>query len=399
MLSEPEAFVVRAAELLHAYGTPAPRCEATVGRLASALGSRPDISVSPTALLFTFEPCRTLVRRVEPGEVDLGRLVAVEDVLRLVETGAVQVPAARRRLEAIARAAPAYPPLAAVLAHGLVAATAALLFGGGTREACVAAAIGVAAGLLAVACSRSPRLRHLFEPLAAAVAGGASYALARTVVPHADDLVTLASLIVLVPGLSFTVAMVELSTRHWVSGTARLAAAGTSFVTLAFGVALGRAAASFLVGDLPAPPVAVSVPAWATPISLVLASLGFAVLFHARLRELGWIIAAGAVAMLGHRLGAGFLGPELGAFVGALAVGLFSTAYAIRSGRPTLVPLTPGILMLVPGSIGYRALDLFVAHDVMGGLHGGFQTVLVATALVAGLLVAGALLQPAPRRR
>jgi uncharacterized membrane protein YjjB (DUF3815 family) len=106
------------------------------------------------------------------------------------------------------------------------------------------------------------------------------------------------------------------------------------------------------------------------------------------------IIGAGVVAMIGAQVGVVMLGPELGGFVGALALGLFANAWSAYTRRPSLVATMPGILLLVPGSIGYRALDLFVAHDVTGGLQSAFATALVAIALVGGLLVANAILPP-----
>ena len=398
MLDQREAFVLRAAELLHAYGTPAPRSEGMLRQLMTRLGVEGDVSVTPTALMFTLGDggsCHSMLRRVEPGEVDLGRLVIIGEILRALESGDIDLGTAAHRLEELHRAPPRSPRWAVVLGFGAVSASATIGFGGGLLETAVATAIGLLTGLLSILLVPRPRLAPVFEPMAAFVASACSYILSRTVAPHADDVVTLASLIVLVPGLSFTVGMVELASRHWSSGTARLAGAAVTFLTLAFGVALGRVAAVGILGGGEAPAaISVAPPTWAVPVALVLGSIGFAILFQARARELAVILGAGAVAMLGAKIGVSMLGPELGGFVGALAVGLFANAYSNLAHRPSLVASMPGILLLVPGSIGYRALGLFVAHDVTGGLETAFATVLVAIALVGGLLVANAILPP-----
>ena len=78
----------------------------------------------------------------------------------------------------------------------------------------------------------------------------------------------------------------------------------------------------------------------------------------------------------------------------ALVVGLVSNAYARKVDRPATVPLLPGILMLVPGSLGYRALDAFVSHDAVQGMDSAFRMTLVAMALAGGLLTANAVLKP-----
>jgi len=47
----------------------------------------------------------------------------------------------------------------------------------------------------------------------------------------------------------------------------------------------------------------------------------------------------------------------MGVFLGALAVGVGSNLYALWRDRPAQVPLTPGVLILVPGSVGFRSLE------------------------------------------
>jgi uncharacterized membrane protein YjjB (DUF3815 family) len=58
--------------------------------------------------------------------------------------------------------------------------------------------------------------------------------------------------------------------------------------------------------------------------------------------------------------------------------------------------LVPGILMLVPGSVGFRSLIALLERQALAGVETAFSTVLTAVALVAGLLIAGVL---APERR
>ena len=53
------------------------------------------------------------------------------------------------------------------------------------------------------------------------------------------------------------------------------------------------------------------------------------------------------------------------------------------------------ILLLVPGSIGYRSLTLLMNRDILSGVEAGFRMFVTAAALVAGLIMAG-ILMPAP---
>ena len=50
--------------------------------------------------------------------------------------------------------------------------------------------------------------------------------------------------------------------------------------------------------------------------------------------------------------------------------------------------LVPGVLLLVPGSSGFRSLALLLDQQVVGGVDAAFATLLTAASLVAGLLLA-----------
>jgi uncharacterized membrane protein YjjB (DUF3815 family) len=81
-------------------------------------------------------------------------------------------------------------------------------------------------------------------------------------------------------------------------------------------------------------------------------------------------------------------------FLGALAVGVVGNAYARTADRPALVAITPGLLVLVPGSLGYRSLTSFLEQGVVEGMDGAFRTGFVAISLVCGLLAANLVLPP-----
>jgi uncharacterized membrane protein YjjB (DUF3815 family) len=84
-------------------------------------------------------------------------------------------------------------------------------------------------------------------------------------------------------------------------------------------------------------------------------------------------------------------------FVAAFAVGIASSAYERWRRRPAPVVLVPGILLLVPGSIGYRSVSSLMDRDTLAGIDTAFTMIITAVALVAGLLIAG-VVAPEPRR-
>ncbi|MEQ1833185.1 MAG: threonine/serine exporter family protein, partial [Candidatus Eisenbacteria bacterium] len=69
---------------------------------------------------------------------------------------------------------------------------------------------------------------------------------------------------------------------------------------------------------------------------------------------------------------------------------------AHRRHVPSLVTLSPALLLLVPGSIGFRSLALLLQQEVIDGIQAAFRMVIMFAALVGGMQMAG-LAVPAPR--
>jgi uncharacterized membrane protein YjjB (DUF3815 family) len=200
----------------------------------------------------------------------------------------------------------------------------------------------------------------------------------------------LAGLIVLLPGFRLTVGMTELATRHLISGTGGLVSAGMTLLQLAVGVALGSA-----LGGLESLPVdtATPLPEWVGWLVLPGLALAFGVLLDARRTQLSQVFVALAAALAGATAGSWVLGP-LGGLLAACVVTVVANGLANTRNQPAAVVLVPGILLLVPGSIGFRAVRALLEQDVVAGVEGTFSMVLAAVTLVAGTLVGNALIPP-----
>lgn len=383
-------FLATAATLLHRHGMPAHRLEETLTACAAGLGVELQVFATPTSVELALGRRRqqSHMIRCDAGEAELARLVALDRTIASVGAGRLDPIAGRRELIRVSRAAAPFGPVAIVIAYGIASAAAARFFAGTLVDVLCSLLLGLGLGLFGLVAKHQPGLARLFAPLAAFAIASLAGLLERGLGVQAH-VTTLAGLIVLLPGLSLTLAMTELATRHLVSGTARLAGALTVFVTMAFGVAVARAFAaelpSFVMLELPSILLA-PLPEWTRALALLLAPIGFGVLFQARPIDIPAIAVTGiAAAELARIVGAS--GPELGAFAGAFAVALGARIYATRRRLPDAVVLLPGLLLLVPGSIGFRSMSLFVAEDPLAGLEAGFRMILIAVALVAGLLI------------
>lgn len=390
------ALVMKLGAALHAQGAPAHRVEEALDQLCERLGMQGHFFATPTYVLASFEAegARSMrIVRTAASSVDLGKMAELDAVIRDVGRGLAAVEEAAARVDGIVDRAPRYGRALVVLAFALSAGAAARFFGGGWAEILVAAGIGGLVGVLSEVASWKPGLGRVFEATAAFAGTFLATVAAGAIQPLSVPITTLGGLISLFPGLAVTVAMTELATRNLVSGTARLAGGMVSFLNIAFGVALGSQIGSRLVPALAAGPPA-PLPGWAEPAALLVASLSFGVLFRCQARDLGWAVLAGTLAFGGARLGTGLLGPELGTFLGALSVALMGNAYARHLDRPAAVPMVSGIVLLVPGSLGFRSVSSLMAKDVISGVELAFTMALLAASLVAGLLLANVLLPP-----
>jgi uncharacterized membrane protein YjjP (DUF1212 family) len=392
---EEVAFVLELGASLHRYGAFAPRVEQAMELCSARFDLRGQFFATPTSIFGAFgNPGSQSVglMRVQPGNVDLDKRCALDELLHETLQGRVTASAGLARLAAIENAPRRWGSLLTTLCFGAASAAAARFLGGSSREMGAALVVGLATGLLALVAERSRWVARVFEPLAATVASALALVLAWRFGPLSAYTVTVAGLIVLLPGLTLTNAISELALRHLAAGTARFMGAMLTLFALALGMALGRGALALLPELVPPP--ASTPPEWSLPLALVVAPLSIGVLLRARPRDLGWILAAGWLAFLGARSGAALFGADAGAFAGAFVVGVGSNLFARAFQRPSAVTMVPGLLVLVPGSLGFRSLIALLDRDVVSGIDTAFSMAMVAMSLAAGLLMANVAVTP-----
>jgi uncharacterized membrane protein YjjP (DUF1212 family) len=350
----------------------------------------------PTAVLCSIgkgEAMRTHIVRVLPGDVNLEKLDRVDEVLGKVIRRKVTAAEALAEVRAIRAAPVRYAGWMTVAACAAAAACAARFFGGAWVDGLAACAIGLVVGGLALIAARRRHVSRVTDFVSGLVAAAAANLLTLADAGLTPSVVTIASVIVLVPGLTLTVAINELATRNLVAGTSRLMGAMMIFLSIGFGVGIGQAlTAGLVVSGVEAGVGSEPMPGWTLFAALGVVPVALGVLFRARPRDFAVIVPAAWIGYSVSRLGATWAGPEIGAFVGAIAVGLYANGYSRVSRRPTAITMVPGLMMLVPGAIGFRSVSSFLAQDAVAGVQTAFAMVMVATAIVTGLLLANVLL-------
>jgi uncharacterized membrane protein YjjB (DUF3815 family) len=125
-----------------------------------------------------------------------------------------------------------------------------------------------------------------------------------------------------------------------------------------------------------------------------LLALGFAALLVIRMRDAVLTLLISALAFFTCRWFGAWLGPEIGTLLASTAVGLCSHAFARYRDRPSSTLSLPGVVMLVPGSLGLIAVSAAALHDPSRALDIAFQMVMIVIALSTGILISTAAVPP-----
>jgi len=401
------AFLLELARRLHQYGTTAPRLEMAVAGAAQRLGLAADVWSSPTAIIISFADLAqgedgvaqtTQVMRLAPGEVNLERLCEADDIADRAIAGELDLREGFRLLRALGRPDTRREKIGLIASYGLSAASIAALFlHSSWVDLLVAGVIGVIIGGISMLAANRPRLAVASDAICALVATAVTIVVSAFVVPLAIKSVVLASLIILIPGMSLTTAVREISSQHLVSGMARMGGAMSTLLKLTFGTiaatqlcaALGITARDFALPALPA---------WTDYPALLVAAIAFAILFRAAKRDWPVVIVAVIVGYLATRWGGAISGSlpgaPFGVFLGGLLLGAMANIYARYARRPGAVIREPGILLLVPGSVGFRSMSFLLERDTSLGMDTGLLLLTLLVSLVAGLMFGDLLVSP-----
>jgi uncharacterized membrane protein YjjP (DUF1212 family) len=389
-------FIEKLARALHRYGYTTAHLEDALTSVAARFGIHGEFFVTPTAIIASLEATDhedTFLIRVEPGGVNLDKLSQLDRLAHDVANGNVEYPAASRMIDEIRATPPRFRGKTSVAAAVVASACSARFFGGGWREIVVCGVIGFVTGLLSLIARRDRRF-SVHEPVAAFFAGVIACAASAWMPPLSLFIATCGGLIILLPGLTVTTAISELATQHLASGTSRMMSALILFMTIGFGLAVGlKLGLVIFAPELTATPI--PLPMWTLIVALVLAPLGFMVRFQAHPRDAVAIVSVCILAFTASRLGSRTLGMANGAFAGALVVGVASGLLSRYRNRPALVTLTVGILLLVPGSVGFKSVANFITHDPVAAIQTTISMIGTAVAIVTGLLLARVIV---PRR-
>jgi uncharacterized membrane protein YjjP (DUF1212 family) len=389
-------FLIELSRALGSYGTAAHRLEATITLCAHEFGIECHVFSTPTSVFISVEHDgnqSTYLSRIDSGETNLSKLRRFDEIFNAVIAGRLSPRAGIRKIKQIVHEKDPVPAWISILSGGGVATAAAVFFGGGTKEMAGAGAISICIGFLGFFIGKKREYARLMEFLAGFLAAFLSSSFAVLMGPYASGIALLAGIIIFIPGLTLTMSMTELATRNVVSGSARFFGALMIFLLIGFGVAAGNQTANTFF-DLPASVDPDSLSQGWKVLAAFLSAILFVIVFRAKWSDAWGMTIAVFVSYYSARFGTNQLGTEMGICFAALCVGGLANTYARATDRPSATIMLPGLLMLVPGSIGFRSVQMFIHQDTVSGMQTAVSVLMLASALVVGLLLANVVIPP-----
>jgi uncharacterized membrane protein YjjP (DUF1212 family) len=288
-----------------------------------------------------------------------------------------------------------YPLWLQVICWGFSGGAVAVMLGASWAGIAAAVTSGMLIGVLVTQSGEALREGGL-EAIAALLSTFLVFAL-NSIIPGINVFVVImSSLIVLIPGLGLTISVTELSTDHLASGSARLSGALVTLLKLGLGVLIGTVFVQWLGWtSTQESQVHLAVPPdWVRWPALVLASFSFAVLFSVRKKEFGIAMLAAIISYIISRLGVAAGGLEFGVLLASMSVAVLANLYGRFFKQSGALIRVPGIILLVPGTIGYSGVTALF----LDGGEGLSDTMLLAfrlvISLVGGLLFGNVLVPP-----
>ncbi|MBS1159766.1 MAG: threonine/serine exporter family protein [Proteobacteria bacterium] len=394
-LAQLALFLRDLGQALHVSGAPAHDLENAMKEIGRRLGARVEAFAVLTFLALTVvagqHTRRVELLRLPPYDYNMARLIELDALCRDIAS-VDQLADYGERLAALMAQAPPWSGWPFAGLGFLLSASVAVLLGGGWLEMACGGAIGLCFVTGYLQFARIPRLGPAVPVILCALAAIGAQGLAHLWPQQLPFISAVAGIALLLPGFMLTVAMSELATQNYLAGTGRLTGAFVLLFLMGAGLVIGT---QISLAIWPAGPLPVSIaalPSWA--IWLAMAALGVSLLAVLQAPWFAVHVSVGAclLAWAVYSLVDAALGNVVGAFAGALAVASAGHLYHYLSQRPAALVQIPGLIALVPGSMGFRGVHALIEQDSAAGISLISDMLLTGAVLAVGLLLANNIL-------
>lgn len=328
---------------------------------------------------------RVEMLRLPANDYNMARLIALEALIRRMD-GLNNLDRCEAQLVEIMDTPPLWSGWSFAFLGFLLSASVAVLLRGGWTEILCGGLLGMLFVGAYLALARAPRLGPAMPVILCTSAAICAHALSLVFPQQTTFITAVSGVVLLLPGFTLTIAMSELATQNLLAGTGRLAGAIMLLFMMGAGLLIGTQISQHL---LPAHTTGTLLPSATWIIWPAIAVLGISMLgvLQAPFRSVHVLIGGSLLAWAVFSLVGNAFGNIVGAFAGAIAVASAGHFYNYLTGQPDILVKIPGIITLVPGSMGFRGLHALMEQDSAAGVSLMVDMAMTGAVLAVGLLL------------
>ncbi|WP_232786745.1 threonine/serine ThrE exporter family protein [Mycolicibacterium aurum] len=390
----PMTFLARLGAAMIAAGYPIGMVRRTLAVSADGYGVSREMLVLPNYIqLGGGDNTGGTTLRVASAERDLrfDQTFPLATLVKAAEGHQVTADEGLAELDRIDALPPRFPAWAFVAGYTLQSAAFALILQPNPVALMAATVLGFGVGLLGLVARRSEPLTQLLPVVAAFLVALCAFLGGRWLHLGEGSLRALApALVMFLPGAAITLAVIELSSRDVIAGSARLVAGGMRLAQLAFGILIAAQVAGLTADELSVATVDRFGP-WAPWLGCAVYAIGLFLFHGPPTRFMVWMLLILYVSYAGQLVADAVLGSYASGFGGGLTLTLCALLLAQRPGTPSAATLLlPGFWLLVPGSLGFIGVTELIGTNSAGAVAVTVISMIsIALGIQAGLLLMG----------
>ncbi|KAF9144996.1 hypothetical protein BG015_012047 [Linnemannia schmuckeri] len=403
---ERQDFILRLAKSLIKYGAPSHRLEDAVDHAAKTLEINLQCIYLPNVMIVSFTDYETHTSETHllkvPAGLDMYKCALVHQVQKMVTHSSMPVEEAIMKLDAINTEKDANGRWITVLAYAVSGfCTAPMFFRGNWIDATISFFMGAAVGLLVWLSEKVPSYAHICDVTMSVVVAFVAEALRHHNV--CTSAIKFAGIVIILPGYTITCSILELSSRHIISGSVRLFYAVIFSLLLGYGLTIGaslwslfdhskRDDESKFSAECPNAPLN---PLW-NILFVPFFAISLNIWLKAHPRQ--WFLAT-VLSIVGYTVSYtssvyGGAKTEVSSALAAFAIGLCGNIYQRLTRQLTFQAVVCAVFFLVPGSIGLKGAMAWFTEDMSGGINFALQMVVTAIAISVGLFTSALAVYP-----
>ena len=367
--------------------------QVTLRRIGSAYGARIESQIMMEGLSYVVTHPdgrqRSGIVHAQPTLERLDQVSDFKDLTVRIDGGHLDAAGAVAAIDRLESKPPPFPWWARFIGVILFAAGFAPSMQANWRQVGAAVILGAVMATVYLCGERFAVLRTILPLVASTAVGLVGFGLLHEAHAHGGPvLVMVPALFVMIPGDFLCAAAAEIAVGQFTVGTIRLVQSVFVLLQLAAGVIIAAGVTGAGTASLISSSTVDNIPWVITALAWIPFTIGMALTFCARRKDIGWLLLGVYVAWGVQLLVTWSFGDAAGTFAAATALTLLGVLVARPARRPpSLVIILGGVFVLTVGSMALRGLTTLAGGHLIESFHDLATFSRVAGSLSLGLIV------------